>query len=108
MASTNTPIQTLTFEEAFEAEVRPAIHRVEEKTGDEFFYWYQPIQGELVSEFTDIRWAAVQMLMYWARDSETDFETCAREFMKDFQAEMRRLLGKESWPLEENKKGLVV
>lgn len=80
----------LTFEEAFETEVRPVIARVEEKTGEDFMSWYQPIRGEFVSEFTDIRWVAVQMLLYWANDTGTDFQTCACKFMKSFREEVQR------------------
>lgn len=91
----------LTFEEAFETEVRPVIERVEEKTGEDFMSLYQPIRGEFVSEFTDIRWVAVQMLAYWANDTGTDFQTCAREFMKSFQRELQDCK-EQSWPAPED------
>jgi hypothetical protein len=83
--------KAFTFEELFEAKVRPVIERVEEKTGENFHDWYQPIQGELVAEFTDIRWVAVQMLIYWANDTGANLQTCAREFVKSFRKEVHRL-----------------
>jgi hypothetical protein len=102
METTTTTVDTpkASFEELFWTEVWPVIERVEEQTGEIFDSWYQPIRGELVEEFTDIRWVAVQMLLYWADETGSDFQACFREFVQSCREEANSFK-KDNWPLPE-------
>jgi hypothetical protein len=71
--------------------LQPALDKIEEETGEYFNAWIQPLRGEMVQEITDIKWTAVQMLIYWSEESGDDFRTCVVQFMDQFLAEMKNL-----------------
>lgn len=80
-----------TTEETFDYMValQPALDKIEEETGIYWNAWIQPLRGEMAPEFTDIKWTAIQMLIYWADESGVPFEKCARQFLRQFRLELK-------------------
>jgi hypothetical protein len=60
-----------------------------EKEYDAFVNLYQPTTD--VEEFTDIKHTAIQTLINWSLETGEPFDHCAKQFLKDFRAEIKNL-----------------
>jgi hypothetical protein len=82
---------TMEKELDFVVEVLNVVGPIEEKSGKDFMNWFQPLQGDFVSEFTDIKWTAIQMLLYWSRETGEPFEQLVRRFVFQVRMEAKNL-----------------
>ena len=67
------------------------LEQFSEQSGRYWGAYVHPLRGDFEQEIGDVRWVALQMLVYWSSATETPLLECVRDFLLNFWAELVHL-----------------